>query len=61
MSKRINKDVDNNLIYFEIEVVRSQTNNKTFSVEAELDNLSENDISNNEAHNSAFKFITPEV
>ena len=46
ISKRINKDVDNNKMYFEIEGIKSQTNNKTFNAEPELDNLSENGKSN---------------
>ena len=54
ISKRINKDLDNNEIYFEIEGVKSQMNNKTFSAEAELKNLSENGISNDGS--SQFRF-----
>ena len=42
ISKRINKDIDNNKMYFEIEGIKSQTNNKTFNAEPELDHLSEN-------------------
>ena len=54
ISKHINKDVDNNEINFEIENVKSQTNNETFNAELELDNLSENGAAN--AGRSQFGF-----
>ena len=54
ISKCINKDVDNNEIYFEIESIKSQTNNETFNAELELDNLSENGAAN--AGSSIFGF-----
>ena len=46
ISDSINKDVDNNKMYFEIEGIKNQTNNKTFNAEPKLDNLSENGESN---------------
>ena len=54
ISKYINKDVDNNEIYIEIESIKSQTNNETFNAELELDNLSENGAAN--AGSSIFGF-----
>ena len=52
ISKRINKDVDNNKIYFEIESIKM--NNETFNAEPELDNLSQNSTAN--AGSSQFGF-----
>ena len=46
ISKRINKDVDNNEIYFEIKSIKSHINNETFNAEPELDNLSQNSTAN---------------
>ena len=46
VSKRINKNAIDNEIYFEIEGIKSQTNNETFNAELELDNLSENGATN---------------
>ena len=54
ISKRINKDVDNNEIYFEIKSIKSHINNETFNVEPELDNLSQNSTAN--AGSSQFGF-----
>ena len=56
-----NKYFDNDEIYFNIEGVKSQTNNETFSAEAELDNLSENGISNDGSLQFSFGILTAEI
>lgn len=42
VSKCINEDNKDKNIYFEIEGVKSKTDNETFDAELELENLSEN-------------------
>ena len=59
--KHINKDVDNNEINFEIEDIKSQTNNETFNAELELDNLSENGAANAGSSQFGFGIIMPEM
>ena len=46
VSKRINRKDSEDKILFEIESVKSQTDNETFSATAELENLSGNGLSN---------------
>ena len=46
ISKRINENVNDNGIYFEIEGIKSQTNSEISNAELELDNLPENGTTN---------------
>ena len=46
VSKRINREDSEDKILFEMESVKSQTNNETFSATAELENLTGSGLSN---------------
>lgn len=46
VSNLLNKNINDNEIYFETEGIKSQSNNETVYAELKLDNLSENDVTN---------------
>ena len=46
LSKRIKKEDSPDKILFEIEIVKRQTNDETYSATSELENLTGNDLSN---------------
>ena len=46
VSKRIKKEADPNKLLFEIEGLKTQTDNETYSASAELENLQGNGLSN---------------
>ena len=61
VSKRINKNVLNNEIYFGTEALKSQRNNETFNAKLELDHLSEMAQQMLDVHDSDLEFITQKM
>ena len=57
VSKRIRRDESLDKILFEIESVKSQTNNETYSASSELENLTGNGLTNVRSAESTVGFL----